>query len=321
MFKSQGNSPGHPTDVFTSDMCKQLNGMDPVFRHKKLRSLFGAYSQQVKGATGPSDAPNLLNRGPRIDGVFYPTQGALELDFGYEELFQFVDLRGSQQSDFDILGVSNLITFAEVKSGERMKKFGLHTDAAKVVKRGVSAAISVLDDWFRYERYWNLNQAAADAMSKYYDQMAADHYALITVAAQAQAFATDDITTINNACAQILADCAAAGYILTGNETFELRANGLIRDRIEKAFTLNFNSPNPDRNQLLYKLNRKYSTKVPATEYYVVLPGRKLQRGVWSDLTCENDRDAMGRATDLAYYGEYNAGIGEAKQVRKCALS
>jgi len=321
MPKTQGDSPGYPADVFTKDMCSRLKDMEPAPRHKKVCSLFGAYFQQAKGVTGPSDSPNGMNRGPRIAGVFHQAQGALELDFGYEELFQFVDMRESQQLEFDILGISNLITFAEMDPGERMKKFGIKTDAAAVAKRRVGAAIGLMDDWFKYEKYWNLNEAAADAVSKYYDQMAADHYALIVEAAQGEAFDTDDITTINNACARILAACAAKGYILTGNETFELRANGLIRERIEKAFTLNFNSSNADRNQLLYNLNRKYSTKLPDTEFYVVLPGRKIQRGVWSDLKAEYGRDILLRETDVAYCGEYNAGIGEVEQVRACALS
>jgi len=94
-----------------------------------------------------------------------------------------------------------------------------------------------------------------------------------------------------------------------------------MKARIEKAFALNFNSPNTDKNQLVYTLNRKYSTKLLTTEYYVVLPGRKLKRGIWSDLSAETDRDILMRGTDVAYCGEYNAGVGEVQQIRKCQLS
>jgi hypothetical protein len=339
--------------LFTIETCEAMKAMDVQERRQKLCGLLTAFFQNkmpqtplaveiakemgvdedlivkmlgllaAKGATGPSDAPNLMNRGtPVTAGVFYTAQVDPLLDFGFEELFDFVDMRQSLQTSFDILDVSNLITFAEVKSGERMKKYGIQDAKSSVSKMIVAAALGIMDDWINYAMYWNLNQAAVEAKSKYYDKMATDHYALIVAAAQAQAFATDDIGTINAACASILSGCAAKGYTLTGNETFELRANISLKDRIEKAFALTFNSPGPTTpRQLVFTLNRKYSTKLLTTEYYVVLAGRKIKRGVWSDLSAETDRDILMRGTDVAYCGEYNAGVGEVQQVRKCALS
>jgi hypothetical protein len=339
--------------LFTIETCEAMKAMDIQERRQKLCGLLTAFFQNkmpqtplaveiakemgvdedlivkvlgllaAKGMTGPSDAPNLMNRGtPVTAGVFYTAQVDPLLDFGFEELFDFVDMTQSLQTSFDILDVSNLITFAEVKSGERMKKYGIQDGKSSVSKMIVAAALGIMDDWINYAMYWNLNQAAVEAKSKYYDKQATDHYALIVAAAQAQSFSTDDIGTINAACASILSGCAAKGYTLTGNETFELRANISLKDRIEKAFALTFNSPGPTTpRQLVFTLNRKYSTKLLTTEYYVVLAGRKIKRGVWSDLSAETDRDILMRGTDVAYCGEYNAGVGEVQQVRKCALS
>jgi len=337
--------------LFTAESCKAMAAMDVQERRQKLCGVLTAFFQNkmpnvplaveiakemgvdqelvtkmftlmaAKGATGPSDAPNSMDRNLVTAGVFYPGMVDPLLDFGFEELFDFIDMRNSMQTSFDILDISNAITFAEVKSGERMKKYGISDTKSTVSKMIVAAAIGILDDWINYNQYWNLNQAAMEAKSKYYDKMATDHYALIAAGAQAQAFDTDDITTINNACADILVDCAAKGFTLTGNETFELRANITLKQRIEKAFALTFNSPNADKNQLVHTLNRKYSTKLATTEYYVVLPGRKIKRGVWSDLSAETDRDILIRGTDVAYCGEYNAAVGEVEQIRKCALT
>lgn len=347
-----GSGAGHTIKLFTAESCNVMKNMDVLERRQKLCGVLTAFFQNKmpqtplaveiakeigvdeelvvkmlalaaqKGATGPSDAPDLMNRNtPVTAGVFYTAVVDPLLDFGFEDLFDFVDMKESLQTSFDILDVSNLITFAEVKSGERMKKYGIQSGKSTVSKMIVAAAIGILDDWINYAQYWNLNQAAIEARSKYYDRMATDHYALVVAAAQAQAFATDDITTINNACASILSGCAAKGFTLTGNEAFELRANINLKARIEKAFSLTFNSPNADRNQLVYTLNRKYSTKLATTEYYIALPGRKMKRGVWSELSAETDRDILMRGTDVAYCGEYNAGVGEVQQVRKCALS
>jgi hypothetical protein len=162
-----------------------------------------------------------------------------------------------------------------------------------------------------------------EARSKYYDKQATDHYALLAAISsdQNQAFATDDITTINNACAKILSDLQGKGYVITGNERFILRAHTDLKQRIEKAFALTFNTPRSDANQLVWGIDRMYTTKIANTTYYVGLSGRKAKRAVWSDLTAETDRDILLRGTDVAYCGEYNAAIGEEDQFRRCSLS
>lgn len=340
--------------IFTRETCEKLKGMDKDERRMKLAGVMTAFFQgkifagglsesiatavgvdrelvekiliasRGKGMTGPSDAPDVMNRNQAITaGVFYT--GVIDplLNFGFEELFTFVDMTTAKQTSFDILDVANAITFAEVKTGERMKVYGISTTKATIEKMTVAAAIGIMDDWINYEQYWNLNEAAVEARSKYYDRQATDHYALLAAISsdQNQAFATDDITTINNACAKIFEDLSGKGFVLTGNESFELRAHINLKARIEKAFALTFNSPNSDNNQLVHAINRKYTTKLAATSYYVGLPGRKAKRGVWSDLSAETDRDILLRGTDVAYTGEYNAGIGEEDQFRRLALS
>lgn len=336
--------------LFTTETCELLKAMDVQERRQKLAGVMTAFfrgetnkvpaiaiaqaagvdqelvekvlsAAGMKGLTGPSDAVNGMNTGGDvIAGVFRPADDPL-LNYGFEELFDLVDMRNSMQTSFDILDVQNMITFEEVKSGQRMKKYGVTDSKATVEKMIIAAAIGILDDWINYYKYWNLNQAAVEARAKYHSKMAADHYALIVAGSQAQAHDTDDITTINNACASILSGCAAKGYNITGNEVFELRANINLKQRVEKAFSLTFNSPNTDKNQLVHTVNRKYTTGLAADGFYVVLPGRKIKRGVWSDLSAETDRDILMRGTDVAYSGEYNAGVGEVQQLRKCALS
>lgn len=307
-----------PASVPALEIAKEV-GVD----QELIQKVFAIMAQ--KGMTGPNDAPDLMNRNqPVTAGVFY-TAMLDQFNFGFEDLFFPVDMRGSGQTSFDIIDVTNAITFAEVKSGERMKVYGITTAKSTITKMTVAAAIGILDDWINYAQFWNLNQAVSEAKSKYYDKQATDHYAVLAAisAGQDQAFSVDDITTINNACAKIFTDCAAKGYVLTGNEVFELRAHIDLKQRIEKAFALTFNSPRTEAtaNQLVHTLNRKYTTKLANTSYYVGLPGKKAQRGLWSDLSAETDRDILLRGTDVAYVGEYNVAIGEEDQFRRCALS
>jgi len=342
--------------LFTRETCDRLKAMDMMERRQKLAGVLTAFFQgklpipgpaeeiakeagvdqelvqkvmslmAQKGMTGPSDAPDVMNRNqPVTAGVFYTAMVDPIAGFGFEELFDFVDMRGAGQTSFDIIDVTNAITFAEVKTGERMKVYGITTAKSTVTKMIVAAAIGILDDWINYAQFWNLNQAANEARSKYYDKQATDHYTVLAAISsdQNQSFEADDITTINNACAKILSDCAGKGYVLTGNESFELRAHVDLKQRIEKAFALTFNSPRTEAtaNQLVHTINRKYTTKLANTTYYVGLPGKKAKRGIWSDLSAETDRDILLRGTDVAYVGEYNMAIGEEDQFRRCSLS
>jgi len=340
--------------IFTRETCQKLAAMDINERRAKLAGVITAFFQgklpvlapateiakeagvdeelvmkvlaimTQKGMTGPSDAPDLMNRGtPVTAAVFYKSIVDPLADFGFEELYDLVDMRQSQQTSFDIIDVTNAITFAEVKTGARMKVYGISTTKSTVTKMTIAAAIGILDDWINYAQFWNLNQAVNEARSKYYDKMATDHYALLAAITsdQNQAFSTDDITTINNACGQIFSDCAGKGFVLTGNERFVLRANPTLKSRIEKAFALTFNGMSTAPNQIVYNIDRMYTTKLANTSYYVGLPGRKAKRGVWTDLTAETDRDILLRGTDVAYTGEYNCAIGEEDQFRRCALS
>ena len=61
------------------------------------------------------------------------------------------------------------------------------------------------------------------------------------------------------------------------------------------------------------------TTYVPSndTGYYLVLPGRKIKRGVWKDPTLESKRDIAVSAQDWVGVEQYNAAIGNSDQVRR----
>ncbi len=346
-----------PIQIFTRESCEKMKNMDKQERTEMIAGAVTAYFQDrhpaqlagpaveiskalgvdqdliqkvlmvmaQKGMTGPSDAGDLMNKNkPVVAGLFDTSIVDPLLDFGFEDLFSFVDMRQAGQEYFEILDVSNGITYTERKSGDKAKVYGISSASSKVTLMEIAAGIGIEDRWIDYNQFWNLNDAIIEARSKYYDKMASDHYNLIAAIAtpgRDENFATDDITTINNACGNILNDCAGKGFVITGQEVFELRANILLKQRIEKAFALTYASPRSDANQLVYTLNRIYTTKLAATSYYVGLPGRKAKRGIWKDLFAEPQRDAAKGGTDVYYVGQYNAALGEANQFKRCKLS
>jgi hypothetical protein len=340
-------------NFFTQETCDTLKNMDVRERRTKLVNVitsffqnhvptehlaieiaqeFGTNKELVnnvmnamvrKGMTGPSDAPHVMNYSAQpLSGIFDASIADESAMWGFEEIYDFVDMRQAKVACFDIVGVTNAITFTEKKTGERMKVYGITTDKTEINKMTIAAAIGILDEWINYTMFWKIIDVVEKARSKYYERMAADHYAVLKAISsdQNEAFATDDITTINNACNKIFDDCAGKGYVLTGNERFILRANPTLKSRIERALALTFNAPiNPD--QIVHNIDCMYSTKLEKTSYYVGLPGKKAKRGVWSDLSAEISRDVLLSGSDVAYTGGYNAAIGEEDQFRRCFLS
>lgn len=321
----QGKHPAQLAQIAPAVHIAKELGVD----EELVRKVINSFVVQ-KGMTGPSDAANLMNRNqPVTADVFYLSVLDPLASFGFEEIFDLVDMRGSGQTSFDILDVTNAITFAEVKSGQKMKVYGITDGKSTITKMIIAAAIGILDDWINYAQFWNINQAIIEARSKYYDKMATDHYSVFAVACAVndQSFSVDDITTINNAISARFTALASKGYVLTGNERFVLRANPALKARIEKAFAGTFNGITASggtiipSNQLVWNVDRVYSTKLSASYIYVGLPGRKAKRAIWSDLAAEMDRDILMRGTDVAYSGEYNCGIGETAQFTRLALS
>jgi hypothetical protein len=61
------------------------------------------------------------------------------------------------------------------------------------------------------------------------------------------------------------------------------------------------------------------STYIPANVggYYLILPGRKMKRGDWKDLTVESERNIYVRANDYVGTFQTNAAIGDTDQVAR----
>lgn len=267
----------------------------------------------------PSD-PNLAGV-PSVINVF---ANSAEEDFGYERLFDFVDMRKSAAKTFEILDASNGITFEQIKEGEPIKVRGISTAKTSVGYLKYAGGLGFLDDWFRFNQYYLMDDVLRDVRLKYLATMAQVHYALLTALGSGvnQAFATDDVTTINNACAKILTDIKGKGYAAGENPVFKIAAGTGLKARIAKALAAAFALPNANNNQIAYRIGEVIATTELADDkYYVILPGVKMKRAVWDDLNAESKRDALRRAEDMTWEGKFNAAIGDAAQVRRCSLA
>lgn len=277
---------------------------------------------KVAGTKLSGADPNLQGQ---IPVVLVMSDTVKSPDRGYELLFDEQDLRQSSSDTFEILDVTGGVTFYQQKTGQEV-------DMSKIPKSAKTnvgmlrfiGGINILDDWLRFNKFYLIDQLFADTVKRWWGKKATLFYGLISALTGIdEAFDTDDVTTINNACANILTDLDAAGYDVDENEQFTIVCNPKLRSRIFKAIAASFVSPNTNNEQIVYNINAVVSsTKIANTSYYVALPGIKSQRGEWEDFNArpaQRDERLLGAAH--VWTGAYNGIIGEKKQYKKCALS
>jgi hypothetical protein len=247
-------------------------------------------------------------------------------DRGYEVLFDEFDMRSSTSKSFDLLDVSGGVTFYQQIPGEEAKLSKLPSAAkAAVAMLRFTGGFPILDDWLRFNEYYKIDELTSDTVKRWYDKKATLFYGLLVAlgAGINETFATDDVTTINNACVTILNDLEALGYPVTENNRFYITCNPTLKMRISKALAAAFINPNTNNNEIVWPIAGIISTtKIASTSYYVSLPGGKNKRGEWEDLNArEPQRNELKLGADHVWTGAYNGAIGEANQHRRCALS
>jgi len=246
-------------------------------------------------------------------------------DRGYELIFSEVNMRQSANSTFEILDVSGGVTFYQHEPGEEAKLSKLPSTAKTSVGfLRFTGGFPILDDWLRFNQFYKIDQLTADTVRRWYDQKATLFYSLISALTGIdEAFDTDDATTINKACANILNDLAGAGYTVDEQSSFVIVCHPLLKARIMKALAAGYLNPNSNINQVVFNISAVVTTtKIASTSYYVCLPGEKAQRGEWEDLnTRPPQRNELKLGADHVWTGAYNGAIGQKKQFKKCALA
>jgi hypothetical protein len=274
----------------------------------------------------PSDNPILTGLASDFEQFFHTNMP--EIDMAFDVLFDLVDLRASIHSQFEITDTNAGITWLPRKPGEITKlRRNISESQTTVPYVEYSDGIGILDVWLQFQKWWNIDEAINEFRAKYYDKMASMHYGLFTAlgAGINTAFATDDAQTANNAAGTIIRACKTKGYAVGDNPTFYAVCAIEKVGRLEKMLTAQRGSAIVDAGTVSQPLAHRIAgiigtTNVAAadTGWYLVLPGRKIKRGIWKDLTVESDRDIEVSATNMVGVGQFNAAIGDSAQVARC---
>lgn len=311
------------------DIVKNVALMNLKVANDKGRFITPTHDQiktylAVKYSTA-SDTPLLSAITNQYEQYFHTNMP--EMDLGYMLLFDLVDMRGTKQDSFEIMDTNAGVSWTQRLPGERTKLRKRITEAETTVKfLEYSDGIGILDRWIEYQKWWRVDEVIAEFRANYFDTMAVLHYGLLTSlgAGVDQAFSADDVTTANNGKSSIMRALKGKG-LGTENPTFYAVCAPEYEGRLEKMLTAQRGSAIVDQGTVNQPLTTRIAgiittTHVPAndTGWYLVLPNRKMKRGIWKDLTTESQRDIYVGAENIVGVGQYNCVIGEQNQIRRC---
>ncbi|MGH8083867.1 MAG: hypothetical protein ACREPV_01145 [Lysobacter sp.] len=279
---------------------------------------------QLKYAV-PSDSDASTDVANRIDQFFHT--GMQEIDLGWTNLFRVVDMRGSNQSAFDINTGTFGISYKQRAPGEKTEIWRTPTGTTVPVPYlTYSAGAGVLDDWLQYNKWWTIEEVITEFRRKAWANQAENHYGLLTglgASIDVAHIVGDDLgtETLNAAGASIYRGLENDGvsastplWIVTSPEK-----RGYVLKMLEAtqgSLIVGYTNGQPISVTIAGVIATTYVAAAD-TGYYLVLPGRKLARGVWKDLMIERARDIYKRAEDMVGTMQYNAIVGDTAQVRR----
>ena len=275
----------------------------------------------------PTDTPQSSDVAARIDQWFHT--GMQEIDTGWTNLFRFVDMRGGNQDAFEIYTGSFGITFKQRAPGEKTEIWRLPSETEMPVKYVTySAGAGILDDWLRYNKWWQVEDILTEFRAKSWMHQAEQHYGLFTSLSTAIDFnhvSGDELgtETLNAAAAWIYRQQQLKGPAVSASTPLWIvtspEKRGYILRMLEAtqgSLIIGYQNGIPLAVTVAGVIATTY-VNAADTGYYLVLPGRKLARGTWMDLQIEKARDIYKRADDWVGTMQYNAIIGDTTQVRR----
>ena len=260
-------------------------------------------------------------------------------DTGYEQIFDMMDMTGSNRNGFDILDVISGLAFAMVPEGMKAKLYKPSGAKVNVTLDMYGAGLGWSRRLFDDKEYWTIEDNAIEFRNKAYSSKANNFYALIEATAAAYDLAWQavtgavpttnenyvpirDINTINKACENILIRLLNLGMDATPSSEFIILAPIQLIGRIRRALGMVQQPFAGSTTQLNYNVRPIYTMMLTSsTEFYVIFPKKKLKGANRMNLTIFSDFD-IEAYTDIAVgWMRYGGAIGETKQLVRCSTS
>ena len=325
-------------------VCSMLRGALNRFLVEPLTPPFKAAAQAFSSTGDVTAARNALVQGFATSQDFPTTvlevldkyHQTLYFDTAYEQIFKCFDMWNSNRNGFSITDVISGLTFALVPEGMKAKIYKMSGKKVDVTLDMYGAGLGWSRRLFDDREYWTIEDNAIEFRNKAFESKAQDYYDLVEGIATTYDLAwvavtgaipntnenyipIRDINTINKACEEILIRCKNLGMGVSPQTEFLILSPIQNIGRIRRAIGMVQQPFAFSTTQLNYNVRPAYTLMLTNTsDYYVILPGKKLQAANRMDLTIFSDFD-IEAYTDIAVgWQRYGGAIGELKQITRC---
>jgi len=260
-------------------------------------------------------------------------------DRGYEQVFDIIDFTGTRESGFYIDDIADGLSFNKVEQGDKARVYKMSGARETVTFDLYGGALQWLKVWFDDNHWWTIENTAASFRNKAFSSRATNFYALIDAVAATydqewrvvegaipntneNYVPLRDIRTINQACTDILSRTRNLFADATADAEFIILAPVELKERLARALGLVQQPYAGSTGHSVFNVRVIYTTMLSSsTEYYVILPKRKMMGGYRMDLTLTGQPDVLAYANLVAGWLRYGGAIGETKQLVRCSTS
>jgi hypothetical protein len=289
---------------------------------------------QIQAFTGPGDFETTIHE------VIRKYQALPVFDTGYEQIFDMIDARQSNDDGFTIYDVEDTLTFSKVPIGKKALVYGMSGTKVDVGYDLYSAGLAWHRTLIQDRKFWQLEMNAKVFINKANYTKAGSFYALIEAVGAPQNlawqnpepsglaatdpnyFANRDAQTLNAAAEKIFLAVKDKGYGVNYNTPVKVVCPFQMIGRLNRALGLLSQGFAGSPSQVSYVFQLVPTTMLSSTSYYYVcLPKNKLVGGNRMDLEIY-DQFSPESFSDTAYgWMRFGGAVGDQEQIVRCAKS
>ncbi len=291
---------------------------------------------QLQAFGGPGDFEVTLHE------VIQKYQALPVFDTGYEQVFDIIDARGSNDDGFSIYDVEDGLSFSKVPIGQPAHVYAMSGAKIDVGYDLYGAGLGWHRTMIEDRKFWQLENNAKVFVNKANFTKAASFYALIeTVGANyagqrmtwqahpdgvtsgtAGYLAGRDAATLNAAALKIFTDTKDKGYGAAFNTPLKVVCPFALVGRLNNALKLVLQGFDGSPNQVAYVFQLVPTMMLSDASYYhVCLPKYKLVGGNRMDLTIY-DEFKPETYSDVAYgWMRFGGAVADVNQIVRCNIS
>ena len=278
------------------------------------------FRARIQEFTSKGDFPAAM-----LDYIERFVLGQKQIDLSWQQVFDVRDFTGTSESGFMLRNITSGLAFEEILPGEKVKLVGISGTELQVLFRMFGAGLQYSQVWWDDQRWWDIEDETANFRNQQYYKLAKIHTALVEAldSSTNQAWDTNLVTTLNNACAQLITDASAVGLALGDNPSFVLWAPLTKRAPVMDALRANYTFTDTTLNKPIhYDIVPAFTNNFSVnTSAYLALPKGKMKSGNRMGLQIFGQFDVLSYSMAVAGYFRQGAAIGDKRQVRRIPFS